>query len=222
VDPDFWHRRWAEGRTGWHREAFNPHLEIHWPRLGLARGTRVFVPLCGKSRDMLWLAGEGYRVLGVEISPIAVQAFFAENSLSPKVELEVAFTRYAVDEIEILCGDLFNLTPDHLAGVGAVYDRASLIALPPPTRKRYAAHLVNLLPGQASVLLITLAYAQNEMEGPPFSVVEAEVRRLYEPRFAITRLATMDVLADSARYQDRGLSRLEEHVFLLRESPEEK
>ena len=133
MEPQYWHQRWTEGRTGWHREEFNPHLEAHWPRLNVPPQARVFVPLCGKSRDLLWLAGEGHRVVGVELSEIAARAFFAEAGLSPQVtELGGGFTRYAVDEIEILCGDFFGLTPERLGGIEAVYDRASLIALPPP------------------------------------------------------------------------------------------
>jgi len=43
----------------------------YWQELNLAHDSVVFVPLCGKSRDMLWLREQGHQVLGVELSAIA-------------------------------------------------------------------------------------------------------------------------------------------------------
>ena len=51
-----------------------------------------------------------------------------------------------------------------------MYDRASLIALPPEMRERYARHLAGILPPATQILLITLDYPQPEMPGPPFAV----------------------------------------------------
>jgi thiopurine S-methyltransferase len=96
-----------------------------------------------------------------------------------------------------------------------VYDRASLIALPPDVRERYADHLLSILPRAAQMLLITLNYPQQEMTGPPFAVSANEVEALYHERFTIRPLSQMDVLAQEPRFQERGLSRLQESVFLL-------
>ncbi len=137
----------------------------------------MFVPLCGKSLDLLWLAGQGHPVLGVEISPVGVESFFQENGLKPQVTDAPPFRRYQVDELTVLCGDFFALTPGHLQGVTAVFDRASLIALPPELRPRYAEHLQGLLRPETRILLVTLDYDQAEMAGPPFSVGEDEVRK---------------------------------------------
>jgi thiopurine S-methyltransferase len=216
MQPEFWHERWRRGEIGWHQDAINLHLQEHWPPPETPRDARVFVPLCGKTRDLLWLAGEGHRVLGVEISPIAVEAFFSENGLTPAVTDEPLFRRYGVDEIEILCGDFFDLVPEQLAGVDAVFDRASLIALPPETRPRYARHLQGLLAPHTRILLVTLEYEQSEMDGPPFSVTESEVAALLGGRFAITKVDELDVWAENPRFQQRGLTRLVEQVFGLR------
>lgn len=216
MQPDFWQQRWALGEIGWHEGEINLHLQEHWPPPGTAPGARVFVPLCGKSLDLLWLAGEGYRVLGVEVSQIAVDAFFAENGLSPSVSEEPPFRRYRFDELEVLCGDFFDLTPAHLGDVAAVFDRASLIALPPEMRPRYARHLQELLTPGAGILLITLEYPQSEMQGPPFSVWENEVRTLLGGRFDVQGLAELDIWSENPRFQQRGLSRLAERVYALR------
>jgi thiopurine S-methyltransferase len=215
VNPDFWHERWCRGEIGWHASETNVHLQEHWPRLGVAPGEPVFVPLCGKSLDLLWLAGQGHHVLGVEISGLAVDAFFSENALSAKITEEPPFLCYRAAELEILCGDFFDLTGTQLGGVTALFDRASLIAMPPESRLRYGAHLQGLLPPEARGLLITLEYDQEEMSGPPFSVEEGEVRALLGGRFDIRRLARVDVLAENQRFRERGLTRLVEQVYAL-------
>jgi len=216
MNPDFWHERWRRGEIGWHRNEINVHLPVHWPRLAVRPGERVFVPLCGKSLDLLWLAGEGLRVLGVEISTLAVDAFYAENTLSPEIFDEPPFRRYRAAEIEILCGDFFDLSKAHLDGVTAVLDRASLIAMPPAMRPQYAEHLQRLLPAGATSLLITFDYQQSQMAGPPFSVQCDEVRGLFGTRFTIEAVAREDVLAENEQLRQRGLSSLAEQVYVLR------
>lgn len=214
MNPDFWLQRWQENRIGFHQAQINAHLENYWPRLGIAPGGTVFVPLCGKSLDMLWLAGQGYRVLGVELSPLAVDAFFTENGLKPDIQEHQAYTHYRCGEIEILCGDFFALTNDKLASVTAVYDRASLIALPPNMRPCYAEHLRAILPVRSPMLLITLDYPQVERQGPPFAVGDDEVRELYAEHWQVERIASRDLRNENEPAQQ--LSRFDEHVFVLR------
>ena len=212
MTPDFWHARWQRGEIGWHLDEIHLGLQAHWPRLGVGTSGRVLVPLCGKSMDLLWLASQGHRVLGVELSPIAVEALFREQGLIPEVTEESPFRRYRVDEMEVLCGDFFDLTQAHLGVVEAVYDRASLIALPPETRGHYARHLMEVLAPAVRVLLITLDYDQDQMAGPPFAVAQAEVMGLFEERFEIEPLGGAEVLGENPRFRERGLTRLMEQV----------
>lgn len=216
MDPDFWHARWRNSETGFHQEEVNLHLQNLWTETGAAAGSTIFVPLCGKSRDLLWLREQGHPVLGVEVSPIAVEAFFQENGLAARQSTQGPFTRWEYEGLAILCGDYFDLEPRDLAAVGAAYDRASLIALPPALRQRYAERLTRLLPAVAPTLLVTLEYPQEEMDGPPFSVTEAEVRVLYEPQRQVRCLFRQSILAENPRFQARGLSRLEEKAYRIR------
>lgn len=215
MKKDFWLERWERKEIGFHQNEINPYLRQHWQELHLARDSEVFVPLCGKSSDLLWLRQQGHPVLGVELSAIAAQAFFEENGYTPHRGASGKFDCYEADSIRILCGDFFDLRENDLAKVGAVYDRASLVALPPDMRERYVCHLTSILPPATQILLIAFDYPQQEMPGPPFAVSTDEVEALYRPHAEIRQLAQMDVLAQNPRFQERGLSQLRENVFLL-------
>lgn len=219
MTTEFWLERWQHGETGWHLPEINVHLQEFWPGLGLAPETLVFVPLCGKTLDLLWLASRGHGVVGVEISELGVKGLFAENGLDPRVTETPPFRTYAVDALRVLVGDYFDLTPVHLQGVGAVFDRASLIALPPKMRPAYAERFKTIVPTTASSLLITLDYDQNEMFGPPFSVGRDEVESLFGDRYRLRALASFDVIDESPGFRRRGLTALAEHVWKLEPRP---
>jgi thiopurine S-methyltransferase len=216
MEPSYWHQRWAEGRTGWHQSEPNRLLERHWASLKVPPGSRVFVPLCGKSLDMAWLAAQGHEVLGVELSRSAVEDFFAGQGLAPEVNEDGRFRRYRAQGIELLVGDAFALTADDLAGCRAAYDRAALIALPPALRERYVRELYARLPAGCMTLLITLEYPPGEKEGPPFSVDEAEVHRLFEPGWQITLEQRVDILDREPSFREEGVTRLHTTAYRLR------
>ena len=216
MEPEFWHQRWASNQIGFHEDQVNAYLARHYAHLGLAPGEIVFVPLCGKSVDLRWLADQGAHVVGVELSLIAVESFFAEQGLTPRTSKEGAFAVWESGPIRLLCGDYFALAPADLAGAHIVYDRAALIALPPERRAEYVAHLDRLLPGARRTLLITLEYPQEQMQGPPFSVAEREVHSLFAGA-RIERLGGQDVLADNPRFRDKGLTRLLECAYLIKQ-----
>jgi len=215
MEPDFWHERWRQNRIGFHMEEPLPLLCKHWPALGLPTDSRVFVPLCGKSVDMAWLAGRGHRVLGVELSELAVRQFFDERGLAPEVHDGDYGQHFSAGPYELVCGDAFALDAEALAGCAAIYDRAALIALPPDLRKRYAASVWRRLPAGCEGLLVTLEYPQSEKAGPPFSVDEAEVRSLLEGDWRISVLERHDILADEPRFHDAGATRLHTAVYRL-------
>ena len=215
TDAEFWHGRWQEGFTPWHEGRVNRCLERHFALLGLAEDALVLAPLCGKAVDMRWLLEQRCRVLGVELSPIAARAFFEDHGLRFEEREEGPFTVLEGERLSILCGDFFDLTAAHLAQVGAVYDRAAVGALDVPERGRYAALLCERLPVGVPQLVITLEYDRQRMEGPPFSVGDADMRRLYDTRYGLRTLESSDVLDDYPRFRERGLDALTEHAFLM-------
>jgi thiopurine S-methyltransferase len=216
MDLDFWHQRWQANLTGFHQDEINTHLLRYWPRLQLATDSRVLVPLCGKSLDMLWLLEQGHAVVGVEVSQIAVEHFFEENDLSPEIHEEHYGRRYTVEPFELLCADFFCLTQSDIGSIDAFYDRAALVALAAVQRPRYATQLTQLLGGGTSGLLVTLEYPQSEMDGPPFSVPVDEVYRLFQPEFTLDPLFQCNVLEENQKFREKGLTQLTEHAYLLR------
>ncbi|NOT66919.1 MAG: thiopurine S-methyltransferase [Methylophilaceae bacterium] len=215
MQHEFWHERWQQNQIGFHRDEVNAYLPQFWPGLGIAAGSQVFVPLCGKSWDMLWLRDLGYEVIGVELSALAVQAFFAENGLSAHSYQQGKFSVSEAGGIRIYCGDFFELTAELLADTAAVYDRAALVALPAEMRAVYAVHMQNLLASGTQILLVAFDYPQPEMQGPPFSVPADEVQALYQAWCKVELLHTQDILASEPRFRAKGVSRMQELVYAL-------
>jgi thiopurine S-methyltransferase len=215
MEAEFWHRRWKKNEIGFHQAEINARLRQFWDALGIRSGETVFVPLCGKSQDMLWLAHQGHPVLGVELSLLAISSFFQGNGLRPRSREEKGFQVWEAAGITLWGGDFFALDGADIKSMAGVYDRASLIALPPAMRERYVCHLMAILPSTARLFLVTLEYPQELMKGPPFSVSEAEVRALYGEAYVVELLVTHDALPESPRFREHGLPWLWEKVYRL-------
>lgn len=215
MEEAFWQARWHSNQIGFHQGEVNPWLLRYWSTLGLPAGSQVLVPLCGKSLDLLWLAEQGHRVLGVELAEKAVLDFFAEWGVEPEVGELGALRRFSAGQVEILQGDFFALTPETTRDCVALYDRAAIIALPPTMRKAYAEHLARLLAPGCEGLMVTLEYEQARLDGPPFSVPEAEVRTCLEADWKVALLEREDVLENNWKFASRGLDALHEPVLRL-------
>ena len=217
MHADFWHERWAADRIGFHQERVNKRLEELWPGLGIDPATPVFVPLCGKSLDMLWLHERGHPVFGVDLSEIACEAFFTENALPferREIERGVEFTGTgAASGVRLLAGDFFALAPEDVEHAHALYDRAALIAMPPELRGDYARQLVDLVPLATRGLVIAIEYDEAKMQGPPFSVPDAEVRELLGGNFELEELSHRSGPDRLGNLAERGLDALEERVY---------
>ncbi|SEH08804.1 thiopurine S-methyltransferase [Candidatus Venteria ishoeyi] len=212
---EFWHQRWEAGKIGFHQADINVYLQKYWHQLDLPAQSQVFVPLCGKTLDMLWLLEQGLEVIGIETSETAIEDFFSENGLTPTIQSQGAFQCWQQDQLCLLQGDFFALETDDLQGFNAVYDRASLVALPPAMRQQYAEKMAQLLPPDTPILLISMEYPQTQMDGPPFSVTESEIKQLYAQNFSVECLDRVDILADNPRFQQRGLAQMDEVIYRL-------
>ncbi len=195
MEADFWHERWHKNEIGFHENEVNQLLVEHIKDLDLAEGSRIFLPLCGKTRDIAWLHSQGYKVVGIELSEHAVQQLFEEllkdSGQTPQITQIESLTLYTFENIEIYVGDFFDLDKQQLGLIDAVYDRASLIALPDSMREKYAQHLVTIT-ANVPQLLITVEYDQSVMNGPPFSIDETMINDYYQNYFNWTELMRID------------------------------
>ncbi|MDW5377186.1 thiopurine S-methyltransferase [Halomonas sp. HP20-15] len=216
MEHAFWQSRWQNDQLGFHLPFVHPVLKRNLPGFGLAADARVFLPLCGKTLDIGWLLGQGYRVVGAELSEIAVAQLFAELGADPQPSEWAGGRCWRHGGLTVFQGDIFALTAAELGSVDLVYDRAALVALPPAMRPRYTEHVLALSAG-APQLLITFEYDPAEKDGPPFPVPQGELRRHYGQRYAITELSRKDVLQDSLNFREAGVTRFVEVAWRLDE-----
>ena len=192
MDPNFWHQRWEKNEIAFHEGKPNALLVQYLNELSLAKGRRIFLPLCGKTRDISWLLSNGYRVAGAELSQLAIEQLFMDLGLQPDISGAGEVHQWSAQHLDIFVGDIFDLTREILGPVDAVYDRAALVALPEAMRSRYTAHL-KAITGMAPQLVIGYEYDQTVLEGPPFSVTPDELHRHYDDIYTLTPLARVDV-----------------------------
>lgn len=212
MDLEFWNTRWRNNQIGFHQPEVNGYLRDH---IGQASERRVFVPLCGKSLDLIWLASQGFEVIGVECSEIAVRNFFAENGLDFETTGTADAAVFQNGNIRIHLGDYFDLTAEQLGPVTDVFDRASLIALPGSMRPDYVRKLMQLTPRNVQILLVTLNYPQEQKDGPPFAVDDDEVDVLFGDCCTVEPLCQTDILSREPRFREQGLTRLVETAFRI-------
>lgn len=192
METIFWHKKWEKNDIAFHESQTNPLLVKYFDKLSLVKGSRVFLPLCGKTLDIHWLLSHGYRVAGAELSKLAIEQLFKELGEKAKISEVGGVDHYSATNIDIFIGDIFALSGKVLGLVDAVYDRAALVALPEKMRDRYAVHVKQITDG-APQLLICYEYDQNLMEGPPFSIKSAEVTKHYQDNYHLTLMASIDV-----------------------------
>lgn len=215
MQPDFWLDRWRTAQIGFHQAAVDRHLKAYWPRLMLPAGSPVFVPLCGKSLDLLWLRDRGHSVKGVELSPVALESFLMEHGIPAMRRVLVDFDVYEADGFTLFRGNYFKLTPALLGGVSAVYDRAALISWTPAARESYVKHLTSLTSPGTQTLLIAVEYPPEQMKGPPFPLPRDTIESLYAGHYSIEELGRHEILELEPRLKARGLTELREVCYRM-------
>lgn len=210
MEPDFWHQKWKSNVIGFHISEPNPLLVSNFKALSVKAAGRIFLPLCGKTLDIAWLLSKGYRVVGAELSEIAVTQLFEELGVKPTKKNLGDLTRYSAENIDIFVGDIFHLSSKDLGAVDAIYDRGAFVALPKGMRDRYATHLIHISNG-APQLLISFEYNQHLLPGPPFAISNKELSQQYKDTYEVTLLASEEVVGGL-----KGECDAVENVWLLK------
>ncbi|GBF38429.1 thiopurine S-methyltransferase [Leptospira johnsonii] len=193
MERDFWLSKWKENSIAFHESETNPLLLKYFKELSLAKESRIFIPLCGKTLDISWFLSNGYRVAGAELAEMAIQQLFQELGAEPKISQVGKLILYSTEGLDIFVGDIFDLSKEVLGPVDAIYDRAALVALPQETRLRYSAHLTQIT-NKAPQLLITYEYDQTKLAGPPFSISTEEVKLHYKNTYTLENLLSQEMV----------------------------
>ena len=210
---NLWRQRWQDNNIGFHQADVNPLLLQFLPALNLQPGAKVFVPFCGASVDMTYLVQQGYQVIGSEISELACEQYFSESNVEYQLLEKEGFKLYQSRNIQLYCGDHYQLQPEWFGDVCAVYDRAALIAVEPMLRKQYIEKLQQLIPGYVG-LLVTVNYADNGKSGPPFNISAQQAKRLFAPMYP-KKIAELENSATCSSLESRGFESVVENCYVL-------
>jgi len=214
MDEKFWSACWETQEIGFHLPEVNPVLHAFWSQLSLDSSAKVLVPLCGKSLDLKWLAQQGCQVVGVELSQLAVDAFFSEQSIQPDIQTKEEFQLYTSKQLEVWCGNIFDIPDAQLETIQAVYDRGALVALPPDIRKTYMQKLLQGLQNKARWLLVTFEYNESLMQGPPFSVSQNEVQEYFRG-YDIRLVNKKEMIETMPKAQNQRLNSIHQCVYVI-------
>ncbi|MEL7832963.1 thiopurine S-methyltransferase [Fodinibius sp. Rm-B-1B1-1] len=216
MEISYWQSRWRKDNTGWHMDMVYPPLPKLWKRLNIKSESRILVPLCGKSLDLHWLAEHSQKVIGVDVSHKALHTVMEKYPETFSQTSSHNFTVYKSSSLELWEGDFMKLPTKEITPIDLVYDKASIIALPPKMRPQYAQKILDLCGNTTRILLQTFEYIQEEMNGPPFSVDEKELQKLFGHNFRLQLMHEQSKLEELEPFQQRGLSSyLTEQVFYL-------
>ncbi|WP_445357990.1 thiopurine S-methyltransferase [Microbulbifer sp. ANSA005] len=193
MKEEFWHDKWKRNDIGFHEAAGNSLLTEFFSSLSLSPGDRIFLPLCGKTKDIAWLLEQNISVVGCELNEEAVKQLFSEMAVIPQVSQVGNLKCYSAANIDIFVGNIFDLGREELGPVVAIYDRAALVALPSDIREQYVRHLMAITQ-VAPQLLVSFEYEQTQMPGPPFSVESRLIYEYYDADYSLQVLATRDVV----------------------------
>lgn len=214
MHPEFWHKRWQKNEIGFHEDEGSALLKSYFSQWQLPNKAKVFLPLCGKTRDIAWLLSHGVDIVAVELSKSAVDSLFAELGVTPTISecgtSSDTLHLYKVENLSVYVGDFFALQHTHIGHIDAVYDRAALVALPSELRVRYTQHLLKIT-RQCPQFLVCYDYDQALFNGPPFSVNQKEVQLHYANVFNIQQIHYAHIQGGF-----RGQSEVFEAVYLLR------
>ena len=215
MEREFWLDKWAQDDIGFHRQEVNALLKQHWAELCVPAERGVLVPLCGKSLDMRWLEALGHQVWGVELAEKAVRAYFEEGGETAEERPGLIIRSFSGPGTTIYCGSFLDLAAPDIRGTAGVYDRGALVALPARQRAHYADHLQRVVPELTVMLLIMLEYDQERIEGPPFSVAEEEVQRLYAERCSVAKLSEHAATELPPKFAKAGVTAARECAYRI-------
>lgn len=214
MTQELWREKWRSNDIAFHQERINPLLKAHLPRVKLNPGDRILVPLCGKSLDMGWLNQCHYRVMGVELSSVAIADYFDELGVKPQRQMQGNFTRWWHKHIQIWCGNIFDLNLLDVDRIKLIYDSAALTAFDADERQTYVDHFAKILPMRTQIMLMTTETADVQYTDS-VARIDSEVKNLYQADYRIELLHGQDSLKIDPEFPQLPARMLEEKIYLM-------
>ncbi|XP_033730711.1 probable thiopurine S-methyltransferase [Pecten maximus] len=197
-----WLGCWEKKTSPWHHDDVHEAIEKHHEILmtSLTAKNKIFIPLCGKTVDIKWLADRGNEVVGLEASEIAVKELFTEQNIEYTSEdapaVKGKLYRSTDNKIKVYCCDLFLFSAEIESGFSGIWDRGSLVALSPADQKRYIELIKTLIhPGIGYLLEIPDRDPNN---GPPFFISLENLQEGFGPNCSVTKLCAVEKLPPTA------------------------
>ena len=214
MSNKIWKDKWKRNDIAFHQSTSNHLLKKYISQLNISAGADILVPLCGKSLDMNILANLGYNVIGIELSNIAIKAYFEALNVKPTREKYKRFITWKYKNTEIWCGDIFDLTKKEIGHIGVLYDNTSLTAFSPDIRPQYVQHFHDMLSEKNQILLITTE-TPDETQINSAMTIDDEIQSLYERQYHITLLHGERVITHDPEQPDEAKRPMEEKVYIL-------
>ena len=210
-----WKEMWKRNDIAFHQSQASPLLETYISRLNLPEGATILVPMCGKSLDMSLLVAMGFRVLGIELSNVAIRAYFATANQKPSRQKVGRFIRWHAGNVELWCGDIFDLTAEDIGHIHLLYDNASLTALPAEDRAKYIEHFRNRLAPDGETLLITTESPEHTSTANG-NHIDDEIQSLYGGHYLIKLLHCQRAMLQDPSHPHAAHAPMEEKVYWMR------
>lgn len=219
MSVDDWGDRWNKSQTQFHMNRVHPMLEKHYNDLtGGKASSRIFLPLCGKSLDLKWLADKGHDVVGCEGVDLGCREFFEEQNIPYKAEpikgVEgVVYKATDGKKITLYRCDYFELTSKITGTFDCIWDRGSFVAIPTQRRQEYVNVTAPLLKKNGKYLLDCFLVDNNAFGGPPFNCKEDEVKKYFGSACTTRKIDTKDAFT---KWQESwGIKSFVEEVYML-------
>lgn len=220
MSPDDWEYRWSLDQTKFHMPKVHPMLQKHIDKLcqGKIR-QRVYVPLCGKTLDMKWLADQGHEVVGNEYVDAGCRQFFEEQNIPYKSEPipgvnGVVYSSTDGSSIKIYRCDCFDLNSKVIGTFDCIWDRGGFVALPIKDRQRYASSIIGLMKKDCRYLLDCFLVDNDIFAGPPFNCTDLNVTKCFADRCSIEKIDARDAFT---KWQESwGIKEFIEEVYMIK------
>ena len=197
----YWDMAYEADEDIWTKEAVNQKLMGFLDTLTNGKtGLDILVPMCGKTKIMLYLAEKGHRVVGIEWSKVAVEQFFDENKLEYTTQLckiggtDISIYKAKDKAVTVYCGDFFAFKEHNLGPFDCVFDHGAIgcFEFQMSERPMYAKIINSVTKPGTRVLQSIFDYEHTEHPMVPFALTEAELVTLYKENFDIQLLQEFD------------------------------